>query len=318
LEFFMNTVPPLAPAWGIDIGRSSVKIVGPDGPLLLLPSAVAPAIPIDDPAEAARAAKDTVEVRGAPWFFGQTAVVQANAEPGLSPGFQHSIEYEVLVAGACTRVASSRAVSVVAGLPSEASAADRELVVDIFKDYLPAGSKISVVHQPAGVFFDEARRDPSIAQGNAIIVDVGRYSTDLAAVREGRPVQTAWQSLPGVRFAVDRLRESLRGVVQGSPAFARLELALLTGEISYNAQKTDVAGEVAAARDALSAEVNRGVQALLAQLRGEVDVIVLAGGGADLITVPNARRSTSGRMAVASGFAYLARQQLNRKVGATE
>ncbi len=315
----MSTAPQLAPAWGIDIGRSSVKIVGPEGPLPLIPSAVAPAIPIDDPAEAARAARDTVEVCGASWWFGQTAVVQANAEPGLSPGFQHTREYEVLVAGSCARIDASRAVGVVAGLPSEASQADRETVQELFLRYLPEGSRVSVVHQPAGVFFDEARRDPAIAKGNAIIVDVGRYSTDLAAVREGRPVQSAWQSLPGVRFAVDRLREALRGVVQGSPAFARLEQALLTGEISYNAQRTDVHEAVNAAKQALSAEVNRGVQALLAQLRGEVDVIILAGGGAELVDLANARRSTSGRMAVASGFAYLARQQFSRRgVGAAE
>lgn len=302
-------------AWGVDIGRSAIKLCGPSGAIAPVVSSVSPALRIDDSAERARAEQETVIVNGTAWWFGETASVQAGTEPGLSVDFHRTTEYEVLVAASCKIVGKHGPVSVVGGLPSEASEQDRLDTAAMFVRYLPPGSLAKIVPQPAGVYFSEALRDTSLQGVTVVVVDVGRYSTDLAAIRNGRPIQSAFRSAGGVRIAVDHLRETLRGVVRGTPSYERIEKALLTGKLVYMRETFDVTAQATAAKLVLMSEVSNALAILSTKLRGEVDTVLLSGGGSELITIDNVRRS--GRNAVACGLAYLAQRASGSAVDGT-
>jgi hypothetical protein len=296
-------------SFGIDIGRSGVKISTPSSDLGIIPAVATPAVPIDDPDEASRASLETVRVRGKNWFFGQTAVVQAAPEPGLHSEFHHTEEYEALVAGAIKTVSRGDPIVIVGGLPSEASADDREMVRQTFYRHAPAGSIIKIIAQPVGALFSAISKDRSLAEMTVAVVDIGRYSTDMTVSRNFRQVQGALKSVPGVRMAADALWTSVRRNLSGTPSFDRLESALRTGTLRHAMREIDVREEVAQAKSILQAEVNRAIHALSTQMKGQIDVVVLAGGGADLIKVDVPFvLAPWGRHAVSRGFALSAEQ----------
>ncbi len=148
---------------------------------------------------------------------------------------------------------------------------------------------------------------PTLLESTVVVVDVGRYSTDLAVAKNGRAVQGAYKSVPGVRLAVDALAAAVRPLVPGTPTFERLEDALRTGTLRHAMTAFDVAEQVKTAREKLSSEVNRALSAMSTSLRGQLDGVVLAGGGAEYIAldVPTVC-APHGRYAVASGFALMA------------
>jgi hypothetical protein len=299
--------------YGIDIGRSGIKLVAPSLSEELIPASAALAFPLDDPGEVGQARLETVRVAGRDWFFGQTAQVQASPEPGLHPDYHRTAEYEVLVAGSIQVLAAGDQgktgcpLTIVAGLPSEATLDDKTFVQNLFHRYAPAGSVVRVIAQPAGALFCASAARPDLLKLSVVVVDVGRYSTDLAVTRAGRPVQGAFQSLPGVRLAVESLLASVRRDLSGAPSFERLETALRTGKLVHAMREHDVAAQAAQACAVLQSEVNRALKALSNQMRGQIDAVVLAGGGADLITldVPSVI-APGGRFAVARGFARIA------------
>ncbi len=295
-------------AFGIDIGRSGVKISTPTSDHPIIPALAVPAFPIDDPEEAERAATDTVLVNGRHWFIGQTASVQGSPEPGNHSEFHRSEEYEALIAGVLRKLAThGRSMAIVGGLPSEATPDDKEHVSRLFMRYAPPGSKVKIIAQPAGALFSATALNKSLAQANVAIVDIGRYSTDLAFSRSGRQVQGSLQSAPGVRLAADTLYNAVRSAISGTPTFERLEEALRTGTLRHAMQAHDVRATAQLARDCLEMEVKRAIHALSTKLKGQIDHVVLAGGGADLIKldVPFVL-APHGRHSISRGFAMYA------------
>ena len=146
-----------------------------------------------------------------------------------------------------------------------------------------------------------------MAEGSSTaIVDVGRYSTDIALSQNGRPVLGAYASVPGVRLAVDVLASSLRGKITGTASFEVLETALRTGKLVYAMKNIPCTAEIAAAKERLSADIKRTLQTLITRQRGNIQAVVLAGGGAELITLDVPVIVAAGRHAVARGFALLA------------
>ena len=272
--------------FGIDIGRSGVKISTSTADMGIIPAVATPSVPIDDPDEAARADIETVRVRGRNWFFGNTAIVQAAPEPGLHSEFHRTEEYEALVAGAIKSVTRGDPVVIVGGLPSEASPDDRELVRQTFYRHAPAGSTVKIIAQPVGALFSAVSKDRQLVDLTVAVVDIGRYSTDMTVSRSFRQVQGALKSAPGVRLAADALWSSIRRDVSGTPSFDRLETALRTGVLRHAMREHDVRAEAATAKGALQAEVNRAIHALSTQMKGQIDVVVLAGE----IDEANARR----------------------------
>ncbi len=294
---------------GIDIGRSGIKIVSGDKQLPIIPAVACPAFAIDDRDEAVRASRETVVVDGQPWFFGHTTAIHGSAEPGVYAGFEQSVEYEALIAGsvkACQQVGIA-VDKIVAGVPSEAGQDIKDIVTAIFQKY--SRGKVRVIAQPAGALIAASRGQPEIiAEGSVTaVVDVGRYSTDIALSVGMRPVTGAYASIPGVRLAVDALAASLRGKITGTAGFDALETALRTGTFRHMMREVPCADEIWSARARLGAEIERALQSLITRQKGQVTHVVLAGGGAELValSVPTVV-APGGRYAVAAGFAALA------------
>jgi hypothetical protein len=296
---------------GIDIGRSGIKIVSADKGLELpiIPAVACPAFPIDDREEALRASRETAMVEGKGWFFGKTAAIHGSAEPGVYAGFEQTVEYEALIAGSI-KVCQQAGIAVdkiVAGVPSEAGQDMKDMIAALFQKY--SHGRVKVIAQPAGALVAASRVHPDLLADGSVtaVVDVGRYSTDIALSVGMRPVTGAYASLPGVRLAVETLAGSLRGKITGTASFDALEAALRTGKLVHMMREVPCAAEIDAAKARLNAEIERALQALMTRQKGSVTHVVLAGGGASLVklSVPTVA-APGGRYAVASGFAALA------------
>lgn len=294
---------------GIDIGRSGVKVVAGSRRLPIFPALACPARSIDEPEEAQRAAAQTIRHDGRDWFWGETAQIHGHAPPGNDPGFETSEGYAVILQAA---IAQARAAGmpldrVALGVPSEAGLAVREAVMKRLTALLPQ-ARVRVVAQPAGVLAAVAARRPEVLQQAVAIIDIGRYSTDVAISVQGRPVAGSLFSLPGVRDGVEMLAGLLRQRLSGTIGFETLETALRTGELVHRLQHVQVQEEARQARSRLHDGLAEAV-ARIQVLQPDVQALILAGGGLDLLTanqLPPHERAPGGRYAVAEGLARIA------------
>lgn len=294
---------------GIDIGRSGVKIVCGEKRLPVFPAVACLARPIDEPEEAVRAAAQTCEFGGRKWFWGETAQIHGQAQPGNDPGFELGDAYAVILQAAIgqARLAGVPLGRVALGVPSEAGALVRESVAQRIASILP-GTAARVVAQPAGVLAAAAARNPEILQQTVAIIDIGRYSTDVAISVRGRPVAGSLFSLPGVRAAVEVLSGALRQRLAGTIAFETIEAALSNGVVVHRLQRVNVGKEARQARERLNAIVEEAV-ARIQTLQPDVQALILSGGGVDLLDsgiLPPHVRAPGGRYAVADGLSFIA------------
>ena len=294
---------------GIDIGRSGVKIASGGQRLGIFPAVACVARPIEEAAEAQQAAAQTLDHAGRSWFWGETAQIHGRVQPGNDPGFELSEAFVVLLQAAVgqARAAGMNLSRVGLGVPSEAGEAVRAVVAQRLSAILPQ-TKLRVVAQPAGVLAAVAARRPDILQQTVAIVDMGRYSTDVAISVRGRPVAGSLFSLPGVRASVEVLAALLRQRLPGTIGFEMLESGLRSGEIVHRLQRLDVHEEARQARARLLEIVREAVERIQT-LQPDVQSLILAGGGLDLVApdqLPPHERAPGGRYAVADGLARIA------------
>lgn len=307
---------------GLDIGRSGIKIAIRNGrpqmvELDIIPSSACPAIPLVDQDEAARAAEETIMVDGESWWFGETAVIHGQAQsPGNFSDWVLSTEYRALLHGSIKKLAMKGfggPYKIVAGLPSEAGQDLRDKVTTLIRDVAGPESRVKVVAQPAGIYFIRAADNPALREPGVrcAVLDVGRYSTDLAIIAGGRPVGNAFRSFSGVRWAVEALAQRLRGRVDMLPPFERLERALLTAKLTVNTKPVEIGEDVATVRAQFAAELERNYKNLAADAKGAIDHIILGGGGSELVAeelgkLVQVDLLKDARRAVARGFLYAA------------
>lgn len=294
---------------GIDIGRSGVKIVSGGKRLPIFPAVACPVRQIDEPQEAARASAQTCEFGGRRWFWGETAQIHGQAQPGNDPGFEMSDAYAVILQAAVAQAsrAGLHLGRVVLGVPSEAGAVVREAVAQRIVSILPDAAT-RVVAQPAGALAAVVAHRPEILQQTVAIVDIGRYSTDVAVSVRGRPVAGSLFSLPGVRAAVEVLAGMLRQRIPGTIGFEMLEAALKDGVVVHRLQRMDVTEEARQARQRLQAVVEEAVSRIQT-LQPDVQTLIFSGGGLDLLDcgrLPVHLRAPAGRYAVADGLSRIA------------
>lgn len=299
---------------GADIGRSGVKIsIMEDDIFSDLPIIPAVAIPADSLAEIDEIVQEAgkVKVDGMVWLYGRSAVEQGGGEPGVFAQWEKSPEYEAIVAGISQVLRDhypSDDLVVVSGLPSESSMAARHEVAGMFQKYLKP-SVIKVWPQPLGALWAAAYDKPELLDEDTrtAVVDVGRYSTDLALVMGTTPNAQAYRSTGGVRVAVEKLAQLLRPRFDQAVPFERLEESLYkSGKLRFDGQTHDVSDECKVALQALHQVIGAGVGGLKTQARGMVDYIVLAGGGSSFAGLENTITPAGGRHAVARGFACIA------------
>ncbi len=282
----------------IDAGRSAVKVAFKT-PLnagrFIYPSAAIPARTLSDEAEAARAKSDTVLINGMAYWVGETAMIQRGPVAGasLSDDWIESDEHSVLLLSALKRLDAYKAgvgdKLIVLGLPGRQFQQQKGRLENVAKklfDY-----EVKVVPQPKAPFNRILQmEDGTLAKGRTLdesyaVIDVGRYTTDLAIIVQGRFIEAGLDSCSGTKGAAEKMLQlmSQKGL---SVSLSDAERALATRSIRFRGEVVDLGREVKIAlqsfQDEVMATVNRLIDPYSATLHG----IILAGGGAPFIEEP--------------------------------
>lgn len=308
---------------GYDIGHSSIKIEAVAGKRtlsLLIPSHACPAVPIADDAEAEKAQKETVNVDGRDWFFGQTALLQGrNLATGLSDDWIHSAEHTALFLGGLKAIKNTGLPGVddaliVLGLPGRTFDAQRHTLATYLAQYAPKASLL-IVPQPAGPYYQNMF-DPSgneiperkIEEESWAIIEVGHFTTDTALFKRSAFIGWGLKSCNGVRVAAQELQRIVQenhgidiDLVEATESLQSKSIANFGGILALEL-------EVAEASKVIADQVIRHADQLLGDEVRKLTGVILAGGGAPLVYPtlkqhwPTTVMPHNPRFAVANGY----------------
>lgn len=284
---------------GFDLGHSSIKMTFDGNQGLhraLVPSLACSAVTIRNDAEAAKAAKETVTVRGRQWFVGETAAIHAGASiaSGLSADWVASSEHAALLAHGKQLADEAKPKGnrlYVLGLPvDQFNPAQKGRLIDAATDALDtAAENIFVLPQPMGAYYAHLfdytglpKTTSDIARESWAMVDVGYYSTDIVLLRKGRWAEKASGGSAGVQLAADLVRRSLadRGI---EIDLVEAQEVLKSGRLKVYGESVDASTETKAATDELAAIVWDTASQLLGSSARSFDGVLVAGGGAQLV-----------------------------------
>jgi len=282
----------------IDAGRSATKVVfksSNGSGRFMYPSAAIRARELSDDAEAQRAKADTVSVNGDTYWVGETAVVQRGPVAGasLSDDWIDTEEHKVLLLSALKRLESHPDAKgrklVVLGLPGRQFKQQRkrlEVVAESLEG--AAGCEIKVLPQskaPYNWFIQDEHG--GLAKGRSLeesyaVIDVGRYTTDLAVIVNGRFIESALDSCDGMKGAAEKMLQQMneRGIRATLPDAER---AIAARSIMFRGEAIDLGREAKAATHALREEIMATVTRLVDPYSTTLNGIILAGGGSSVI-----------------------------------
>jgi len=296
-EMFMEP----AISCGIDIGHSMVKIVtrvrNLDGSVTTsqesFPTAVINAFDIRDKVELANSARDTVNIGGRRFFVGATAELHGEPETFLDDDWVVRPEYSALLRVALNRVEEyvEQALGprvLVLGLPARLEGRQREALGEVAADLCP-GWEVRIVPQSKAPYYAFAidgrgrlkQNDAMMRQGCGVI-DVGRYTTDCAAITGGRWSESSFSSDVGTKLAEDHLIWLLgrNGEVLSQAA---AETAVRTGITLRKCKEVNLSNEVDEAVREFRKRVLEYARRNFSKSSSKISGIILAGGGAPLV-----------------------------------
>jgi plasmid segregation protein ParM len=287
----------------LDVGYSNLKLLagerGTTPAVTLLPAGAGPATAMPLHPQTAgggsRIGQDglAVQVDGAAWAAGVEPSRLQNWERELHPDYPTTAGYRALMHAALLAAGRARIDMLVTGLPVSQwlDPAQRQALQGRLTGthtVTPARSvevaEVQVLPQPAGAYFDFAAAEPeAVAEARVLVVDAGFFSVDWLLFDEGAMraansgTSTAAVSLVleaaadlirhdhGSRIDRDLLERAVRAGTEAVPLFGR-PVALAPYLTEAAKQTSHVA--LTAIRQTLRGE------------RREVDLVLLAGGGA--------------------------------------
>lgn len=276
------------PGFAADIGHSAVKLVGTDF-RDIFPSAVTPAVQLAMPGSTERAAGDTVTIDGQQWFVGNTALLHTmgRVTDGLRDDWIETPEHRALLRAAfekVTKATGDAEPAVVLGLPSRLYGRQHNRLREIAALLLHIPQeRISVLPQPMGAWIGMAAdAGQKIDGGVAAIVDIGYYTTDFGAIEGGQWAASAAQSVSGVAYAAEVLKQELsnEGIELGT---RECNAILNTGSIKYDGQVRDLSKQVAHATEALTNHIVDGAMRVFGSVIHTADDLLVVGGGASIV-----------------------------------
>jgi plasmid segregation protein ParM len=323
----------------LDIGRSAVKIVaggaGVERIELDFPSAFCRSIRMADDSAAAKAAAETVSVKGVDYFVGKTAIIQGRDDMigGLNDNWATLPQHAALLLSGIKRLedrglpGASNGL-VVVGLPARLYASQRKEYALTISEYLPR-AEIKVVPQSMGPFYtmllDSTGREQSDFEDSSwAFIEVGQYTTDFALIDQGHVVERGLDSCDGMRLAAEQLQRLLLGAMQVKVTLAEASDLLARPLLRSYGQEIDVSALVREAVEPLAQTIaDKAGQLFGADVRS-LSGIRIAGGGAPLVRTALVHKwastesgakvpenfvsvSENARFAVAEGFYRFAR-----------
>jgi len=138
------------------------------------------------------------------------------------------------------------------------------------------------------------------------VIDVGHFTTDFLLMKEGVYVERAAASSAGIHLAAENLVRILAAKkIKASRVAA--EAALRTKRVFAYGER-DVAAEVAEATDSVVQLIMDTADAVLSEHAGDLDGVLVAGGGAPIVSAslmekwPHIINLENSRMAIADGY----------------
>lgn len=296
---------------GLDVGRSSVKIVArsTDGQRTQIdfPSAFCRAFSMTDASAMARAELDTVRVRSTDYFVGHTAIIQGRDDMlgGLTDEWATRPEHVALILSGLKRLEAqglkdASSSLIVVGLPARLFASQRKVYQLAVAEHLP-NAQIKVVPQSMGPYYtmlfdEEGASLDGFDDSSWAFVEVGQFTTDFALVDRGHVVDRGFDSCDGMRVAAEQLERILMDELKAKVTLAEATGLLANPMLRSFGKQIDVTEQVRRASEILAQSIANKAGQLFGDSARSLSGIRVAGGGAPLIRDAIAARWSDGPM----------------------
>jgi len=300
---------------GIDIGYGVTKAVRADGEVRCFRSVVGIGTP--DTFGVSNNNFNVVKIDGRMYTVGESA--ERQRLPIISVQSRNMIEsvgYRALLLASLDGDYES-SHSIVTGLPLSYFNADKLRVMSKFKETLP-NCQTRVVPQPMGSFYDALFDDEGNVQNitfldkRIAVLDIGTYTTDLLVADKGTPVAGVSAS---VEIGIDTLFKSIQKSlmhVRRNITNGEIEKALKTNTIIKDGEQMDISYILSENKAAVASNVWSWVNAKLGGTEEDIEIIVLTGGGGEILRnyflQGNISMPKSPFLANARGFCKIARR----------
>ncbi|RME59561.1 ParM/StbA family protein [Candidatus Parcubacteria bacterium] len=283
----------------IDLGHSAVKMTfdSKDGGVTreIFPAAACPNFEFSMGEKDERAQFETVEVDGAKFLVGNTALVQCaeKIEDTLKQNWVKTPGHAALLKMA-KKIADThlddQPRAYVLGLPVKDMADQRSILAEVSSTHLEGEEdKTFVLPQPLGVFYaysinSNFEPEEEKSEGSWAIVDIGYYSTDFVIVSEGTPVESTADSCDGIRLAVERLKTLLEDRYGIRRSMVAVEKILRRGYATDKGKKIDITKELEEVGELMAERIVDALnKAIPSERIDEANGVLVAGGGTNLI-----------------------------------
>lgn len=285
---------------GIDLGYGYTKVVTAKTSIIF-PSSVGPAKELSfSLKENMDAAGETIKYGGELYFVGEKARHSDVTYTLRTRGWVESKMYGVLLTSAITRVlnccdaSGSNEIIVVTGLPVDYMRDKTKAEDSLMKvcDQIDVGiAGINVIPQPFGSFFDMFYDNDGEISGSAPlfkrlgIVDIGYHTTDYILIEDAKHnIERASGSMPtGAHEIYDIVARELKNTFdRDTVTVEEAEHCVRTKYFKVSGQNRDISAVV----DRVLSQVGQKITGIIKSkwnLAGEVDVVLLTGGGGALI-----------------------------------
>lgn len=273
-----KTINPCNVVVGLDVGRSGVKIAflfNGEVRTHFIPSVVIPAKALTYDTNAHQTKENTVEIDGASYFVGDTAIEQgAQQTVGLTSNWLEGIEHRALLLRA-QRLLKSYGVSpklIVAGLPVDTFNAFAELLFEQVSSVFDCN--VTPVPQPWGVYQDYLLSDEgknksgliNSAKDKFAVIDVGHFTTDILLMSNYNWIQESSGATIGMSKSCSELQNLLgaRGI---NATIIECQESMQTRTIKEYGQVKDIGADVDKAVRVSASQIIQVAKNLLGPLK---------------------------------------------------
>ncbi len=286
---------------GIDVGYGYTKVVTTHSSIIF-PSRVGPARELSySLKEGTDVMGETVEYEGERYFVGEKARHSDVTYTLMTRGWIESKMYGALLTSALTRAMNGRyaladpeEIIIVTGLPVDYMRDKTKAEESLGKACDGIGLRITginIIPQPFGSFFDMFYDNNGDIAGSAPflkrigIVDIGYHTTDYILIEEAqRNIEKASGSVPtGAHEIYDIVARELKNMFDRDTVTAEeAEHCVKTKHYKVSGQNKDMGTLVGRVLSQVGQKIT-GIVKSKWNLEGEIDIVLLTGGGAALI-----------------------------------
>ena len=204
-----------------------------------------------------------------------------------------SIAYRVLIKNALDMINKNQEVEffVVTGLPVEFFEEDKKILQTIFKNADNRIKEVRVIPQPAGTFYNlilqdngQAKQDQKYANSKVGIIDIGRYTTDIAVFDHLDYVSALSKTITiGVEYLIKLIADRLDTRIRRGIKLEEIKKALINnnGYLKRFGQEISIKGAISDAILKIQNDLTSYIRSVWG-IEDDIDHIIITGGGANI------------------------------------